>query len=156
MQYQRSIDSFILTDTPPEGFGQALVCFGDNGPGLWWMRVLKKGFRHCFVALHDGWRWIVIDPLLHRTHVSVPLADNGFDLAAQLREKGYTVVVCEVREPPLRMAPISISTCVEGVKRVLGIHNRWIVTPWQLYKMLIREKNLVKVKKNVDGSYLIR
>jgi hypothetical protein len=156
MQYQSDINRFMLTETPPEGFGEALVFFGENGSGLWWMRFLKKGFRHCFVALHDGWRWIIVDQLLHRTHVAVPPVDNGFDLAAQLREKGYTVVACEVRTPPLKMAPIAISTCVEGVKRVLGIHNRWIVTPWQLYKKLIKEKNHHEVKINVDASHLIR
>jgi hypothetical protein len=154
MQYQSDIDRFMLTEPLPEGFGKALVCFGESGPSLWWMRLLKKGFRHCFVALHDGWRWIIIDPLLHRTYVAVPPVDNGFDLAAQLRENGYTVVACEVLAPPLKMAPIAISTCVEGVKRVLGIHNLWIVTPWQLYKMLIGEKNLHILKKDVDKSYL--
>ena len=33
-------------------------------------------------------------------------------------------------------APFMLFTCVEAVKRVLGIHRRGIVTPWQLYRHL--------------------
>jgi hypothetical protein len=54
------------------------------------------------------------------------------------------------------MAPISFFTCVEGAKRILGVHNIMIVTPWQLYKLLVKEKNLSKLKKTIDTSHMIR
>jgi hypothetical protein len=156
MEYQSHSLEFLLPESLPEGFGESLVCFGESGTGLWWLKLLKKGFRHCFVALNDGHRWIIVDTLLHRTHVSVPPLDNGFDLASCLREKGYTVIACDVKEPPLKMAPISFFTCVEGAKRILGVHNIMIVTPWQLYKLLVKEKNLSKLKKTIDTSHMIR
>jgi len=34
-------------------------------------------------------------------------------------------------------------SCVEFIKRVLGIHSCFILTPWQLYKYLNKEKEKV-------------
>jgi hypothetical protein len=41
-----------------------------------------------------------------------------------------------LRRDITKAAPFMLFTCVEAVKRVLGIHRRGIVTPWQLYQHL--------------------
>ena len=116
----------------------ALVGFVDNG-GLWWLRALRPGFRHCFVAVRDEPFWVVLDPLSHHTLVRVETED---DLASGYRRLGITVVATRLRSPPPRPAPWRPYTCVEAVKRVLGIHAPWVLTPWQLYLWLRSEEKI--------------
>lgn len=115
---------------------RALVVFCDTTE-LWWLRFLRHGFRHCFVALGDGRSWITIDPLSHRTDIAAHPVHAGHDLAAIYRSHGLTVVETYLREAPLRPAPWRPFTCVEAVKRVLGLHEPWLLTPWQLHRFLI-------------------
>jgi len=37
----------------------------------------------------------------------------------------------------VKEAPWMPHTCVEAVKRVIGLHARFIITPWQLYRHLM-------------------
>ncbi|HYD97765.1 MAG TPA: hypothetical protein VEH84_00155 [Alphaproteobacteria bacterium] len=104
---------------------------------LWWLRLLRPGFRHCLALLHDGRHWIVVDPLAGCTEVAVVRLPPGGDLADGYRAAGWTVVPAPLRRPMARPAPWSPFTCVEAVKRVLGLHDRRVLTPWQLYRRLI-------------------
>ena len=54
----------------PPLYSRALVVFS-GGTGVAWLRWLRPGFRHCFVAVDDGIEWLTVDPLLHR------LEDDG-------------------------------------------------------------------------------
>jgi len=64
----------------------------------------------------------------------------NFDLAAWLKERGCTVIKTCARHDKKRPAPPMIFTCVEAVKRILGIHSVRIFTPWQLYRHLIKQQ----------------
>lgn len=133
--------SLLEEETAGEG-RRALVAFSGE-VGLPWLRLLRKGFRHCFVALECGDRWVVIDPLSHYTHVEVCGGFGAEQLAAGLRGGGLTVVVTRTRRPPLRPAPWRPHSCVEAVIRLLGLRVPWVFTPWQLYCYLNnRKKNL--------------
>lgn len=116
----------------------ALVGFVDNA-GLWWLRWLRPGFRHCFVAVKDGPAWIVLDPLSHHTRLAAIAVD---DLAGHYRAAGVTVIATHLRPPPPRPAPWRPYTCVEAVKRVLGIHATGIFTPRQLYLWLQKQEKI--------------
>lgn len=105
---------------------------------LGWLRLLKPGFRHCFVALNDGRHWVTVDPLACFTEVEVQPVPAGFDLPGWYRGLGLTVVPAEVRRDRRRPAPWAPFTCVEAVKRILGIRARHVLTPWQLYRFLTR------------------
>lgn len=102
-----------------------------------WLRFLKPGFRHCYVLLNDGERWTSVDPLSHvmevSTHHHVP-AD--FDLPGWLESRGNRVVQAPLRRDITKPAPFMLFTCVEAVKRILGVHSRGVITPWQLYRYL--------------------
>jgi len=121
----------------------ALVVFSDQ-TDLPWLRVLKHGFRHCFLAMLQGSRWLIYDPLLHRTEIVALDLPMDFDLADWYRAHGLRVVAANVRPAPLPPAtlapwahlPLRPFTCVEAVKRVLGIQAANIFTPWQLYRHL--------------------
>ncbi|PZQ48702.1 MAG: hypothetical protein DI551_01055 [Micavibrio aeruginosavorus] len=102
-----------------------------------WLKFLKPGFRHCYVLLNDGERWTSLDPLSHVTEVSVHHhVPADFDLPGWLRTRGNRVVAAPMRRDVAKAAPFMLFTCVEAVKRVLGIHKRGVITPWQLYQHL--------------------
>ncbi len=101
-----------------------------------WLKLLKPGFRHCYVLLNDGASWISMDPLSNyldvSVHHNVPAA---FDLPKWLKGRGHEVIPAPVQRIR-KEAPWMIFTCVEAVKQVLGLHKRFIFTPWQLYRYL--------------------
>lgn len=113
----------------------AVVAF-TNAAGLPWLRLLRPGFRHCFAAINDGRHWLVIDPLSSVLELSVAAVGAEVDLAALLTGQGLTVVTAPVRRGLTKPAPWAPFTCVETVKRALGLHHRWVITPWQLYRRL--------------------
>lgn len=102
-----------------------------------WLKFLRPGFRHCYVLLNDGERWSSVDPLSHFTEVAIHHhVPPDFDLPAWLESRGLKPVFAPVRRPLKKPAPLMLFTCVEAVKRILGIHRRFILTPWQLYRYL--------------------
>lgn len=107
---------------------------------LAWLRILRPGFRHCYVLLHDGDHWITFDPLSNYTDINVYRYPPSFNLPDWMRAQGYTVVktpLCRAK----KQAPWMPFTCVEAVKRVIGLHARAVLTPWQLYKHLMKPHN---------------
>lgn len=102
-----------------------------------WLRVFKRGFRHCYAVLHDGARWITIDPLSNYTELTAHDLPKDFNLPRWLSQRGSLVIEAELKRPPYE-APWMPFTCVEAVKRILGLHSRFIWTPWQLYRHLRR------------------
>jgi len=123
----------------PESVVQAFVVFSGRAD-LPYLRVLKPGFRHCFVVFRRNGHWIVYEPLSNRTEISIAAADTGYDIAGWMRQLGFTVLPAMVSAFSHRPAPWGLFTCVEAVKRVLGIRRRRILTPWHLYRFL-REQN---------------
>lgn len=115
---------------------QAWVVFTGTAD-LPWLRVLRNGFRHCFVVLHDGVRWVSLDPMLHQMELKVHHHLPGdFDFPAWLAMRGAKVLPAAIDDTHTKPAPWRPFTCVEAVKRVLGIHARGVMTPWQLYQYL--------------------
>ena len=104
-----------------------------------WLRVLKSGFRHCYVIINDGDHWISIDPMACHTEVMVHHIAPDFDLPRWLRSRNLTVVRAQI-EPQTTCAPWGLYSCVESVKRILGLHDLLIQTPYQLYKCLTRSE----------------
>jgi hypothetical protein len=119
----------------PPLYARVLVVFCGSA-GVAWLRWLRPGFRHCFAAVDDGSAWITVDPLLHRLEVQATGLASTFDLAGEYRRMGLTVIDWTPRAVPLTRAPLGVFTCVETVKRLLGIRARRVVTPWQLYRWL--------------------
>lgn len=125
----------VPAGSPPPLAAWVVFC---GGAELWWLRLLKPGFRHCFVVLDDGRHWIVLDPLAPFTDVAVLTRGGVPDLPGWYRALGLTVVAAAVRRGLTRPAPWAPFTCVEAVKRVLGLHAPLVLTPWQLHCRLMR------------------
>jgi hypothetical protein len=126
----RAEDADTIAEPAP-----ALVVFSGE-TSLSCLKILRPGFRHCFVAVCRRDHWIICDPLCHRIDLLVINKSAAADLGEWYRHHGLRVIETSVRAAPLRVAPLRPLTCVEAVKRVLGIHARSINTPWQLYRYL--------------------
>jgi hypothetical protein len=111
----------------------ALVIFVDHTECRW-LRMLRAGFRHCFVVMRDGQVWFACDPLKNRIEISVLPVPEGFDLPGFYAARGHMVLLGAIRRDLLRrgfgIAPL---TCVTVAKRLLGVRAPRVLTPWQLY-----------------------
>lgn len=106
-----------------------------------WLQILKQGFRHCYVLLNDGQRWISIDPISPYTDIQIyHHLDVRANLPRWLENNGNKVVPATIEKNHSKAAPWMPFTCVEAIKRILGIHKRFIITPWQLYQFLENSK----------------
>jgi hypothetical protein len=103
---------------------------------LKWLRVLHPRFRHCLVAVKLGGAWVVIDPLSHKTALSMVEGFSADELVRWYEQQGMKAIRTWIGEAPAKLAPLAPATCVEAVKRVLGIHAWWIITPRQLHDYL--------------------
>lgn len=125
---------------------EAWVVFTHNTE-IPWLKMLKSGFRHCFIVLNDGVRWMSIDPLAPYTDVQIyHHIDSQYALPNWLKQQGYEVVKATIDKGHRKVSPLVFFSCVETIKRILGIHQRFIVTPWQLYRFL-KKKNKSQILK---------
>ena len=130
-------------DQHREGPARALVVFSSN-VSLPYLKLFKRGFRHCFVMLpqnEEGTSWISCDPLSNHMEIAIHHIADDFNLHDWLSRRGCTVISAPVYHGHKRPAPTMLFTCVEVVKRVLGIHKFTIFTPWQLYCHLKKQNN---------------
>ncbi|MBC6444297.1 MAG: hypothetical protein GDA50_02530 [Alphaproteobacteria bacterium GM202ARS2] len=121
---------------PSHPYRRGYVFFTDN-TDLWWLRWLKPGFRHCCLVLYREGTLILVDPLSHQLLLDVCVSVDEASLRRWLNSCGMLFVPVEVRESPRQVAPFGMLTCVEVIKRILGIRLRRLMTPWQLYRFLI-------------------
>jgi hypothetical protein len=123
-------------DAPSAG-RRAVVVFEDRADSIP-LRLLRRGFRHCFCAVGAGSAWTVCDPLKTRIELTPVFGILELELASHLTGAGRTVLLGDVegkQEPqPLRLRAVS---CVEIVKRALAIDLSSVVTPYQLCRALL-------------------
>lgn len=107
----------------------------------WWLKALKQGFRHCFITLGNGQVWLTIDAMLNKTDVVIQPVAGDFDMKKWYESQGFLVVSVKIFNVGLIPAPVGFFTCVEMVKRIIGVHSFRIATPYSLYKFLLNVKN---------------
>ena len=118
---------------------KAIVVFSGQ-TDFWWQRLLKPGYRHCGVIIETAGQWVVIEPLAVRLDVRILGHGKPEALIRMLRRRDLRAVETSV---DLDAAPIGMPglfTCVEAVKRTLGIRSIWVLTPGQLYKKVQKRK----------------
>ena len=127
-----------MKTTVAEGYRYpfAYVAFGGTRTH-WWTLFLKKGFYHCALLLGNGREWVLIDPLVHFTDLIVL---KNTPVLQALKAKGYRLVRTTPVIPPVTSVRFRPLTCVEIIKRFLGINRFEIWTPYQLFKFLFLKK----------------
>ena len=114
---------------------EILVVFTDQ-TDLWWLAFLRRGYRHCFLLIRFDNIWISVDALAHKTEIMRIDIPDSFSLIKWFESQGDSVVRCPTIQTKLKPLWPSAFSCVEAVKRVLGVQKFFIFTPWQLYKFL--------------------
>lgn len=118
---------------------EAYVVFVDN-VSLWWLKILKEGFRHCYMLMkiRGSNDWLELNPYSNQLKIKVYKFSDSFDYIYELKkDKKLRICGVKIKNAPLKCAPLSFFTCVEMVKRVLGIHSFGVITPYQLYKKIM-------------------
>lgn len=116
---------------------QALVVFEDRTDARV-LRCLRPGFRHCFCLTGNGTLWTLCDPLKSRLALATIDGLGAAELAEHFATGGRTVILGAIADgtspgrPSLR--PV---TCVEIVKRLVGLRTARVTTPYQLYRRLL-------------------
>lgn len=130
--------------TPPStlpGPRRGLVVFEDRaarGP----LRCLRPGFRHCFCILKHRLGWLVCDPLKSSMAIEVIEAYGTIELARHLLSRGgrHVLVGTVAPERPVLPSLARPLTCVEIVKRLIGVTHAGIWTPRQLHRFLLARR----------------
>jgi len=115
---------------------RAVVVFTHQGSSIFdW--ALHPLFRHCFVVVQDDkGPWILINPENGVPTMSI-IGLGDFDVVGFYQKMGLTAVeVQRPCEPPHR--PLTLTNCVGMVKAVLGLRAPLVLTPYALYRRLIR------------------
>lgn len=109
------------------------------------LRTLRPGYRHCFIVLKNNNQNIIIDTMSHRTSIDI-LDDKKLEFTMRCcMDMGYTVLKTFVREPKTLACTLRPHTCVEAAKRLIGIQDGRILSPWQLYQKVRPDKNRKKI-----------
>lgn len=103
-----------------------------------WLRLFRRNFRHCFVALRDSCGWLAIDPLSRRLVVARLAEDPLTDVVGALGDRGMVLLGPFRPAPPhpTWLPPMAPFTCVTLCLRMLGLAPRLTLTPWQLFRRL--------------------
>ena len=111
-----------MTDTPLIQ-NTVTVYFTDSESDYWCRQFLKPGFTHCFAVVGD----IVVNPCFHFVYVG---------RARGPYEHTERIDIDFIEPAHVSMSPFRPVTCVEIVKRLLGINDWRVMTPYQLYTRL--------------------
>ncbi len=136
LRFDTSMGDQLISANDVDEQSKVLVVFVEQ-TDCYYLRWLKQGFKHCFVALQISDRWIICDSLKSQMAFSIIQLPSNFKLEAFYRDRGYTVLARRgaTQRNPSSIIP-EILTCVAVVKRVIGIRSFWTLTPWQLFRLL--------------------
>lgn len=115
----------------------ALVCF-EHRPGRGVLRLLRPGFRHCFCLLREADAWLVCDPLKGGLVLEILPGWPTEALAGHYLATGRHVAVGTARRGgAVAGTGLRLLSCVEVVKRAIGVAAAGVLTPRQLFRRLV-------------------
>lgn len=111
-----------------------------NDTDIGFLKFLRRGFRHCFIIMKQDDKWILIDPRADKTDIQILPHPSHFNFPRYFTTQGK--IVCKILniKTPKKIAPIIPMSCVETVKRIIGIHRWFVFTPYQLYRSINKIK----------------
>ena len=105
------------------------------------MRFFDKCISHCYVMIKSegGEIWQIIEPNTSHLDISIEFVQ---EYPYPRLYAGPEAVILPVRAF-IGTRPrwgVCIFSCVDVVKSILGIKSFWTMTPYQLYKYLVKER----------------
>ncbi len=116
------------------------VIFTSSKSSMWWTKLTRKDFGHVFVvdSICADYFWLIIDPI--QTHTDTFTIPKSIEPTIEgLVGNECIIVECNpIIDINATCFTLSLNTCVDTVKRILGIRSAFIITPYQLYNKLTR------------------
>lgn len=129
------------------------VAFVDYGRNLWWHRLCKRGFRHCFAFAFDTsmGTWILFDPTIEGFVVR-PLPRAAVDrLIAEIWRVDGRILKCKAEGLGVRR-PRVLATCVTVLAHLVGLPGIAPLFPSGLYARL-RARGAISVLEKPDAEH---
>lgn len=148
----------IQKEKPREAYShrEHLIYFVERSELSWWDHVFRtrEGFRHCFLTFWCEWsqRWLVINWRQSKTDFIIMY---DFELEKILKVMGVqkaTVVRFEAPVDVEEGGPL-IAYCSNILSRYLGFGNRLMLTPYALYRKLLKSGGEVVYSWRQDDEY---
>lgn len=92
----------------------------------WIGKIIHKEISHCFLLWNDRGQWFVYDHSINE--LSVFTVDQPSDIIGQ-----SLVIKTKINQTCWTWG---LNTCVSSVKRIIGINDPFILTPYQLLKRI--------------------
>ncbi len=115
---------------------QIYIAFSD-APQKPYLKPLKSGFRHCLYIEQIGENFILFDPLSSHSEL---LVTQSSPIRTLVKQK-FTIIKAKKNKQIKSKLTFDLLTCVGQIKRLLGIQNFKIQTPYQLYRYLTKGQN---------------
>ncbi len=139
----------------PAGDPIPVVVFFGKARGIpWWARLfrIRKDFIHCGIIVRTRISWISVNPMAHITQVDWAdrFETDAFTICERLvYERMWSAAVAMFIRTPAEDFRLPLPyTCVEAVKRILGIKFGFVFTPYQLFRYLSTHPDTVGVFQN--------
>ena len=127
--------------------------FGNSDFPHLWDIFTRKGFRHCCAFKWDGFNWLLVDPLGQGLDITILNYTSEDDVPSIFRQAGWTVIRAKTINDKFIFR--GLMTCVTVCKQLVGIKACWVVTPWQLYNYIKKEKHM-KVLPSYNLEWLVK
>lgn len=119
------------------------VVFDDNGNDAFWKYFTRPGMRHCwaYTQWQDGWISINTGRGFIRVNWSSQkdLEEQGFEnMHHWCAANGKLVIPCRNEARDTWNPRVMPMTCVSIIKGLFGLRGCFSITPWQLYKYLVK------------------
>ena len=126
--------------------------FGDSTFPHLWDIFTRKGFRHCCAFKWDGFNWLLVDPLGQGLDINVLPYTSTDDVPSIFKDSGWTVIRAKTINDKFIFR--GLMTCVTVCKQLVGIKACWVVTPWQLYNYIQKEKHMKNLSPSFNKEWL--
>lgn len=116
------------------------VIFAEASKDYWWTPFVKRGFGHVFVveSVCADHFWLITDPVQSHTDSFTWPKSMEPTVEGLVGDVTRIVEVNPIIDINVSCFTLSLNTCVDTVKRILGIKSAFIITPYQLYNNLTR------------------
>lgn len=106
----------------------------------WYVKYLKEGFSHCYLMKKSeaGYFWIILNPVWSHVTIENRLVKTFPNPQDYAGEYATVIEYKAAIDPYNHVCILGINSCVDVIKRIIGIKMFGIFTPYQLYKHIRR------------------
>ena len=108
------------------------LVYTDDADSPWFLRYLKKGYKHVYLVKFDGLFWIKLEYTLGFQDIRVLPYDMYDSIETIIGDEKYQKVTVRRKIKRYRTF-IAPPSCVEAMKSVMGLREYFLLTPWQLF-----------------------